>query len=133
VLHCQAEVESRSGQGDALGVIRTTDGGLTWQLSPVLSGQSGQWWDMTCPSAEDCWAVGATTTGPNRTPGSAFILASHDGGHRWTQVPLPSGLDVVEGISCATDTECFALGDTQTSASGPLAHASILTDAPPGA
>ncbi len=122
----------RSGTTDGLGVISTADGGSTWQVSPVLNGQFGEWWGMTCPSAEDCWAVGGTTVGTNSTPGSAFILATHDGGQSWTQTSLPSGLSVVQAISCPTSTQCFALGGSQSSLSGPLAHVDILTNAPAG-
>ncbi|HEX4127441.1 MAG TPA: hypothetical protein VHX67_07670 [Acidimicrobiales bacterium] len=131
-LHCKGEVETRNGATEGLGVVSTADGGVTWQLSPVLSGQSGEWWGMTCPSAEDCWAVGGTIVGTISAPGSAFIVATHDGGLSWAQVALPSGLSVVQAVSCPTDTECFALGGSQATLTDPLTNVDILTNAPAG-
>jgi photosystem II stability/assembly factor-like uncharacterized protein len=128
-LHCQAHVATRGGQTGGLGIIRTSDGGSTWQLSPVLAGQTGELWTVTCPTAVDCWAVGGTLLGTNSTPGVGFILATHDGGQTWTQVPIPNGLTMVEGISCPSVTSCFAIGGSQTSVTGLLNQVEVLTDA----
>jgi photosystem II stability/assembly factor-like uncharacterized protein len=131
-LHCQGEAETRIAGTNGLGIVSTADGGVSWQSTPVLTGQSGEWWGMTCPSAQDCWAVGGTIVGTNSTPGSAFIVATHDGGRSWTQAALPSGLSVVQAVSCPTDTECFALGGSQATLTDPLTNVDILTNAPAG-
>jgi hypothetical protein len=130
-VHCQTTVATRSTSERGLGIIRTSDGGSTWQLTPVLSGQTGNVWGITCPTSDDCWAVGGTTVGTNSAPGAGFILATRDGGQTWTQVSIPGGLSIVQGISCPSATSCFAIGGSQTSVDGQLNHVEVLSDAPP--
>ena len=130
-VHCRANVATRGSQIRGLGIIRTSDGGSTWQLTGVLPGQIGNLWTVTCPTSDDCWAVGGTTLGTNSAPGAGFILATYDGGQTWTQVPIPSGLTVIEGISCPSSTRCFAIGGSQTSVTGLLTHVEVLTTVSP--
>ncbi|HLI58674.1 MAG TPA: hypothetical protein VKV21_03320 [Solirubrobacteraceae bacterium] len=62
---------------------------------------------VSCVSARDCWAVGATHAAEN-TPSSALI--EHWNGHRFTLASAPSVLSYLLSISCAGARDCWAVG-----------------------
>jgi hypothetical protein len=76
--------------------------------------------DVSCTSASDCMAVG---TFLGNIPGTKayqnFALAETWNGSTWTVVPspspkLPAGGAVLNSVSCATSTDCMAVGETLT-------------------
>jgi photosystem II stability/assembly factor-like uncharacterized protein len=71
-------------------ILRTTDGGATWQERSRLSG-----YDLVgvkAVDAQNAWVVGA--------PG--LILRTRDGGTTWERQPLPDGVDSRSGPSNIT-------------------------------
>ena len=66
---------------------------------------------VSCDSTTDCWAVGRYTVGTNDLP-----LGEHWNGSSWTASALPqfsgdpAGDYLLEGISCADASDCWAVG-----------------------
>lgn len=84
--------------------------------------------DVACPSANRCWAVGATL-GTARVPAAAAVLTSTTGGASWTVQPVPPTVGYLAGIACPTTRSCTAVGQVGTDGAGPGA---ILTTANAG-
>ena len=92
-------------------VIDTTDSGSTWegeslpvQIASALPSGLYALNGVSCASAKDCWAVGASSSN------AAIMLATTDGGRSWASQSLPSGISLLEGVSCPTDKVCGAVG-----------------------
>jgi hypothetical protein len=62
---------------------------------------------VSCVSARDCWAVGATHAAEN-TPPSALI--EHWNGQRFTLASAPSVHSYLLSVSCAGARDCWAVG-----------------------
>jgi photosystem II stability/assembly factor-like uncharacterized protein len=73
----------------------TTDGGTTWTQRPA--GLTAALESVSCPSASICFVAG-----PNE------ILSTTDQGVTWASHSTPT----MNSISCATTTECVAVGDS---------------------
>ena len=76
---------------------------------------------ISCPSANKCWAAGATVTatgGPGGF-GPAIVLATGDRGSSWSVQPLPGfahGLFIdVNALACPDDLTCVAVGAAEGS------------------
>ncbi len=97
---------------DADGVIvSTTDGGTSWTADTVPDGVfdlSG----VSCASPSDCVAVGYAIPGGDNTPGVEIVLTTADGGTTWTSQLPPSDGGMLEAVSCASTTNCIAVGQT---------------------
>jgi hypothetical protein len=84
------------------GVLRSTDGGSTWQVVPTPSVQTAQgqpsdaWQSVSCTSVSDCVLGG---------PG---MVATVDGGATWEQVTLPPQVGNVPSVSCELGGSCIA-------------------------
>ena len=120
--------------GAALHSVAEHWDGSTWSLVPVAP--SGQTYDqltgVTCPSASDCWAVGAagpTQQNPNFLPifpaaAGDQGLVEHWDGTSWSVVPsvvedAPGG-GYLTGVTCVAASDCWSTGST-TDASGDAA------------
>ena len=92
----------------ATGVVdawQTVDGGKTWTEHRIPN-VSNPVSDLSCPTANDCWAGPATTSTP--TFGNS-LLHSSDGGTTWSQVPLGPGVGG-DWLSCTSATVCYLAG-----------------------
>ncbi|MDQ1361059.1 MAG: hypothetical protein QOJ44_1436, partial [Acidimicrobiaceae bacterium] len=72
---------------------------------------------VTCVTSSDCWAVGYARTG------SAYqTLAEHRDGSAWsiiaTQNTSPSQSNVLNGVTCVTSSDCWAVGYAATGTDG---------------
>ena len=95
-----------AGRTSRAGIAVTTDGGAHWRMGHVPRGID-LFWDISCPSARHCWAVGRTGEGPGA---HGVIVATSDGGARWhLQTPPPNTLSM-NGISCVDDRHCTSVG-----------------------
>lgn len=86
-----------------------------WAVVPSPNPSSGTYsgfTDMTCTSADNCFA-GGHYFDPNST-----VLIEHWNGSAWSidRTPNPPGTpsDYIYGIGCATSASCFAVGDAFT-------------------
>ncbi len=94
--------------------------GTSWNDStgaPLPAGVEGGLFNITCASSADCWAVGAQLeAGGNGN--STGALVENWNGAAWSVVPtpMPGGNGVVgaflQGVSCTTPSDCFAVGYT---------------------
>jgi len=123
-------VAKAPGQG-AGAVAVTDDGGASWTLGTVPAG-TGLLHGVTCPTLLSCIAAGTAATATSGiTQAKGQLLASTDGGHTWTSVPAPDGLDDIFSIDCPTATSCIAVGTRWTSSKPPtpVGGAVVSTDA----
>jgi len=112
VSNCSAVGRGQSG----VTVVDTTDGGRTWNsagLPREFGSANTQVHAIACPSASECWAVGAVG---QRAAGA--VIRSGDGGRTWANQRLPKGMGILDDISCAGTSDCWAVGTSQASNSG---------------
>jgi hypothetical protein len=73
---------------------------------------------VACASASDCWAVGYYVTD---YPFNAYTLTEHWNGSSWTIVPSPnfpsSHSNSLGGVTCASASDCWAVGSWSSSSS----------------
>jgi hypothetical protein len=62
----------------------------------------------------DCVAVGGDET----APGTGVAVATTDGGVTWTAQTVPSGIFTLDGVSCASTSDCVAVGDDSSESIG---------------
>ena len=93
-------------------VFGTTDAGATWHAQVLPSGVH-QLNGISCTSAAKCIAVGGCAyTGALRCGAGepAVIIATTDGGARWTSQGVPTGIRQLNGVACASAVVCEAVG-----------------------
>lgn len=119
--------------GKGTGAITVTDdGGETWAAATLPQGV-GLLHDIACPSSLDCIAVGTrSTTTTDVAQGQGEMLSSTDGGHTWTTVAAPAGIDDAFGISCPTTSDCATVGTVWTSTKPPTPTGAVVTTADGG-
>ena len=91
--------------------LRTTDSGQTWHYARLrLRGIALN--ALSCSDANHCVAIAQTVPVPNsRMQGHLVALTSINGGQTWQTHRLPADVatdGVVTGLSCPTDTQCWA-------------------------
>ena len=65
----------------------------------------------SCADADHCWAVGQSVgAGANESP--AAIIATTNGGRSWASQAVPSGIVVLDDISCANRHYCVTVGQS---------------------
>ena len=115
-----------SSVSDSAVVVATTDGGTIWstQTLPDAAAQStpgariARLSSISCPTAGNCWAVGATSTS------SGVVVVTTNGGKTWrieyTSTGLHGtdvgGLYTLNGIWCPNRNNCWAVGGTSSNA-----------------
>ena len=108
-------------------VASTTDGGRGWQLHAGTSFYLGSFtwdytpgepgyparvtsaaagpdlgtYDLSCPSAGDCWLSGECAIG---------LLGTTDGGAHWSKQPISDDKQGLLQVSCPLPDQCIALG-----------------------
>jgi hypothetical protein len=96
--------------------------GSSWEIEPVATVPTDQvaadaLTDVSCPSADACFAVGSISSGAVATP-----LVERWDGTRWTPHPAtpPAGgiWSGVTGVSCASAAFCIAVGSYGDAAGG---------------
>ncbi len=78
----------------------SSDFGLTWSVLPVPSGVDPTT-PLACGDAQSCFLGGTL----NRKP---LLLATGDGGHQWTLIPLHLGGTLIR-LSCPSATSCSGI------------------------
>ena len=110
-------------QKPAKGTVLAGTGSAAWaaQRYPSNLGlKSGHLFSISCWGTTDCWIVGNGTSGG--TP-QALILATTDGGRKWSPQSLPRtsvGTSLrtnghLFSNACPSRTDCWAVGSTDTS------------------
>jgi len=95
------------------GLIEHWDGSV-WTITPSAASPSpdgGFLYGVTCVTSADCWASGAMTDSNGNAAG---ILMQHWNGATWSDlsasVPDSSTPGILNGISCLSATQCWAVG-----------------------
>ena len=106
---------SAVGFGSTKGLVEHWNG-HTWSIvtRPNPTG-SDNWYlaHVSCATTTSCFAVGSYWSGEvGKSPEKT--LAEHWNGHTWSITPSPnpagSASTVLNGVSCPTATQCFAVG-----------------------
>jgi hypothetical protein len=126
-FECWAVGTVISGNGGEPQPLIESWNGSTWSIStsPAPPATAGYGFlAVTCVTGADCWAVGTSPAGGGG--GSPVgVLAEHWDGTAWTVVPtpLPAGAagGYLEGVSCASSADCWAVGSTTSGTGDPLA------------
>ena len=90
----------------------TTNGGSSWSSSSIPSGSAALVQQVSCgvtsgSASSVCVAIGFKTLS---FPLEPSLLVSTDGGSSWTAPTLPSGIEMIQGVSCSTAEYCMAEG-----------------------
>jgi hypothetical protein len=94
--------------------------GQRWRVLrlPVSFGR----WDpaaVSCRAVSECWILG-TSAGSRRPPEPLALRLAHGSWHR---VPIPNGppeaSNFIDGMDCASSSECWAVGQSSSAAGGP--------------
>jgi len=97
------------------GVIDSYNG-KAWRQSPLPDATGAAFNAISCPSTDDCLAVGARQTSLTQ----AHVLVEHWDGKTWaaSSSASPKGAmwSTLDSVSCFSPTSCVALGDAQDSA-----------------
>jgi hypothetical protein len=117
--NCWAVGYSKNASGRATTLIERWDGS-SWNVvsSPNASPTaSNNLFEVKCPSASECWAVGASgEPGVNGTfvGGTGSPLVEHWNGSAWTLVSAPTPTAAQSafflGLSCVSTSDCWAVG-----------------------
>jgi hypothetical protein len=126
VTRCVAVGDYLEADGDRLPLLETWDG-TTWRASsPSVGGSTDASLSaISCPSADDCTAVGNVLVDQTDSPpyGRSEALVEHWNGTTWTaqDVPGPAGIDapVLSGVWCSASS-CVAVGNSETALSSAL-------------
>ncbi len=107
------------------------DTGSGWSIvdSPAIPGStSSRLQAMACAGAADCWAVGVYSDASGDQRG----LIEHYTGGSWTVVssPNPAGDGAInlEGVTCVTADECWAVGGGALTASGSSGVGTVIEE-----
>lgn len=75
---------------------------------------------VDCATASHCWAVGETV-GVGGAPNGAAVVSTTDGGAQWKTQVIPPTVGYLSGVSCTSQRQCAAVGETaQTSDQGSI-------------
>jgi hypothetical protein len=105
---------------DASGTTPTIAPGSSWvgSFSPVaLPSPVNALSDLDCVDARLCWAVGSTVGGAG-APNGAAVIATTDGGIKWTPEIIPATVGYLSGISCSDKRHCTAVGQAAQTSNG---------------
>lgn len=79
----QSCAPDRAGAACGWDLRTTADGGDDWTVSPLVDGFA---LEVSRPTVDDAWAVISP-----EGPGTSAIIATHDAGQTWSEIPTPEG------------------------------------------
>lgn len=115
---CVAVVLEQTNTGDASDFLTSSDAGATWTLSDSSSLATNDYVEvasLVCPTATRCYAAYDTMAASQSAVASGHIAVSNDAGATWSDMPVPSNLEYVTGLSCPTAVTCLAVGGSKVS------------------
>ena len=127
-------VGAYSGDGLADQTVTEYWNGVSWVIVPSPNTGVNDWNDLnaiTCASASDCWAVGQYSPGIS----NPYTLVEHWDGAEWSVVTSPNASidssttsnngNYLNGVSCASESSCWAVGYAYPDPSGLVADTLI--------
>ncbi len=105
--------------GGSVGISSTTDAGQTWQADELPGLGTSTLNGLAVEGPANGWAVGGTTPPGSTGPAIGLVLATTDGGQRWTEEPLPTGTGPLTAVSFVSRSIGWAAG-TATGAARPV-------------
>jgi photosystem II stability/assembly factor-like uncharacterized protein len=97
------------GTYDAKSVlVSTSDGGHSFVITPLPAGD-GTFYSLSCPSAQTCVGLAATSADLTQTPNDATFLSTNDGGTTFVDAPIVAG-DSMQALACSSNLDCTAVG-----------------------
>jgi len=101
----------------------SASGGSAWTMQGALPSNVSGANDISCSNDQTCWVTAQTVVSSDRVSGAVAVTTN--GGSSWTAQSTPSGVGILNGVSCvaAPPTGSGALSTTST----------VPTTAPPTA
>jgi hypothetical protein len=90
--------------GDVLISTDPAGGGTTWNFTPIRPGFEHYTIDVSCPTADFCFATASFGGGNSR------LFSSTDGGNSWQQIAVIGPAKWINSVSCPTTLLCVAAG-----------------------
>jgi hypothetical protein len=101
---CVAVSGNLSTSPSASTIVTTTNGGSTW--SSPSGGTDQNLTSVSCPNTTHCMAGGNNLVN-GKFVGGIWVTSNPQG--TWTLTPNLTGVNTVLALSCANDSDCFAL------------------------
>ncbi len=89
-------------------LVTTNDGGQTFAINPLPAG-IGHLDRLSCPSAQFCAGLAASSERLDIGATDATFLSTRDSGKTFSDSPILSG-DSMESLTCSSSTDCTAVG-----------------------
>ncbi len=77
-------------------------GGSAWTVSGSLPAGTTAATSLSCVDDQRCWGTAQTVVDADHAAGQ--VVLTTDGGAQWHSVAIPSGIGLLEGVSCETTT-----------------------------
>jgi photosystem II stability/assembly factor-like uncharacterized protein len=113
------EEKRPGGPSPATTILRSTDGGRTWNDVAATGLPAALLTDISCPVSTYCWASGAIV--PQGSGGAVpvadaqgMLALSTDQGQSWQTAQLPAGVRAILRVSCPSTDACYALSVLQS-------------------
>jgi hypothetical protein len=109
--------------------------GTSWSLQPqppLPSGEGGGFFDVSCVSGSDCWAVGTVINETSGNGNPEGTLIEHWDGGAWTMVPSPNPTTagtsgaILQSVACTSSADCLAVGYSTTQGGGGLNRGQLI-------
>lgn len=132
---CMAVGSTSSGTGTLVEVWDGSSWSVAASSPSAPAGASGlNLMGLTCLAANSCFVVGQSfSAGSPTSPGMLSTYIGQWDGTSWTQVASPNGTasdNQLLGVSCASATQCFAVGSSGSCSTTPSGGSLTVSIAP---
>lgn len=130
--HCESPTDCTAivSDGAVTRSVHSSDFGQSWQQEGTLNASFIAGNDLTCAAGGRCLVAGYTPTSNGH--GQGAVSVSTDGGKTWSLATVPSGLGVLQSVTCPTAAVCLAAGTTSTTVSDIVPAKGELLDSSDG-
>jgi hypothetical protein len=101
--------------GTATWSAHSSDFGQSWQQEGTFNAAFIAGNDLTCTAGGTCLVAGYTPTSNGHGQGAVSVSA--DSGKTWSLATVPTGLGVLQSVTCQSAAVCLAAGTTSTTVS----------------
>lgn len=92
--------------------------GTSWSAAAAPQIPYSTLYGIACAGADNCWAVGSVYNASNPLTGPGVPLIEHYTGGVWSEVAAPNSSGVLNGVTCSSADDCWAVGGPIATSSG---------------